>query len=63
MSELSYELFQWWVDMAETLQARIPTMAIVAQAMLILEDATNHVVDCVRRGEIPPVLTNPKGIT
>ena len=60
MLEVNYELFQWWVDMAETLQARVPTMSVIAQAQLLIEDAQAYVDDCMRRGEIPPLLKIPR---
>ena len=34
-----------------------------AQALLIIEDAQAYVDDCMRRGEIPPLLSIPKAIT
>ena len=59
MIEVNHELFQWWVDMAETLQARIPTSSIIAQAYLIIEDAVRYVEDCMARGVTPPELNIP----
>ena len=49
--------------MAETLQARIPTVSVIAQAHLLIEDAQAYVDDCMRRGEIPPLLKIPKDIS
>ena len=32
MPELGHELFQWWVDLSQVLQARVPNALIFAQA-------------------------------
>ena len=42
MPELQHELFQWWVDLTQVLQARVPTCMIMAQARLVIEDARAH---------------------
>jgi len=63
MIELGHELFQWWVDMAETLQARVPTDSIVAQALIIIEDAQRFVQACIDQGTPPPDLKIPVDIT
>ena len=63
MVELGHELFQWWVDMAETLQARVPTDTIIAQALIIIEDAQQFVDACIAQGIQPPDLTVPEDIT
>ena len=39
MPELEHELFQWWVDLSQVLQARVPNAMIFAQAKLMIEDA------------------------
>ena len=39
MPELQHELFQWWLDLAQVLQARAPNSMIMAQARLMIEDA------------------------
>ena len=57
--DLSHELFNWWVDMAETLQARVPTVALLAQAKVILHDAKQLVRECEERGEVPPWVDEP----
>ena len=62
MIELSHELFQWWIDMAETLQARVPTDSIIAQALIIIEDAKRYVQECLARGDPAPVLRIPKDV-
>ena len=59
MIEVGYELFQWCVDMAETLQARVPTDSIIAQALLIIEDAKRYVDKRIAHGDIPPELRIP----
>ena len=40
--ELQHELFHWWVDHAQVLQARVPTSAIMAQANLMVDDAKQY---------------------
>ena len=42
MPELGYELYQWWVDLAQVRQARVPTTMIMAEANLMIEDAVRH---------------------
>ena len=49
--------------MAETLQARVPTDSIVAQALIIIEDAKRFVQTCVDQGIPPPDLKLPEHVT
>ena len=60
MPDLSCELFQWWVDMAETLQARVPSSDIIAQAKVIIADAERYVQQCRDNGQPVPKLNIPQ---
>ena len=46
--------------MAETLQARIATSQIVAQAQIIINDAKAYVAECIARGETAPAVRVPE---
>ena len=39
MPEMGHELFHWWVDATQVLQARVPTCMIMAMARNMLDDA------------------------
>ena len=39
MPELQHELYQWWIDLTQHLQARVPTSAIMAEASAMIQDA------------------------
>jgi len=43
MPEMAYELYHWWVDLAQVNQARVPTFLIMAMAEVMLDDADRHV--------------------
>ena len=59
MPELGHELYQWWVDLSQVLQARVPNALIFAQAKLMIEDAI-RCWDAEREaGGQPPVLLIP----
>ena len=59
MPDLSCELFQWWIDMAETLQARVPSSDIIAQAKVIIADAERYVQQCCANGQLVPKAQHP----
>ena len=55
LPDLSHELFQWWTDMAVTLQARVSSEATWHQAELIIGDARRFIEECDREGvALPP---------
>ena len=51
LPDLGEELFQWWVDMAETLRSRVPSSSLLAQASVIVEDARRYRELSAERGE------------
>ena len=61
MPELQHELFQWWVDLSQTLQARVPTCLIMAEAKNMLKDARCAAEDRARELGLPtPAYREPK---
>ena len=59
MPELGQELFQWWVDLAQVMQARVPTCMIMAEARLMIEDAIRHAKEAREQGRATPSFTVP----
>ena len=59
MPELGYELFQWWVDLTQVLQARVPTCLIMAEARLMIQDAVKHAREATEQGRVPPEFDIP----
>jgi hypothetical protein len=57
MLDVSHELFQFWVDMAETLKARVPSHMLLAMVRVIVEDAKSYCQACADRGEPVPSFT------
>ena len=49
MPELQEELFQWWVDLSQVLQARVATSIIIAEAELMVRDLVDAGVVNPRR--------------
>ena len=53
LPEMQLELFHWWVDITQHLQARMPTSTIILQAKLMIKDAVDaRVVDPDRTPKI-----------
>ena len=51
VGEISFELFQWWVDMAETLHARVPSNLLLHQAELLRNEVAKKHGALVNSGE------------
>lgn len=62
LPDLSHELFQWWVDMSVTLQARVSSESTMRQAEIIRGDAERFIAECDENGvALPPAArTLPK---
>jgi hypothetical protein len=50
LEDLSHELFQWWTDMAITLQARVSSESTKRQAEIIRADAERFIAECDLNG-------------
>ncbi len=59
MPDLSHELFQYWVDMGETLKSRVPSHMLISQAWIIVGDAQRYVEECDAAGIVAPRLQIP----
>ena len=59
MPEMCEELFQWWADLSQVCQARIPNGVILAEAQILLEDARAHHEHLIAQGFCPPEYKEP----
>jgi hypothetical protein len=58
--DVSAELFNWWVDMAQSLACRVSSAMLIAQVQLILDDARNYAKLCIENGKPLPQFEEPE---
>ena len=59
MPEMCHELYQWWVDLAQVKHARVPTPMIMAEALLMIDDARRHAEEARAEGREPLAFSVP----